>query len=95
MRLIDIERLVKEYITSNKDLTKVTYYDIRKYEVKAIPIDWIKERLNKAVAFTHSKAEGNIIDDGCVVSVVSASFTANVLLNLLEDWKKENEDIRG
>lgn len=59
--------------------------------IDAIPIAWIEKRLQRAVAFTHSKAEGNIIDDGCVVTVVSASFTANVLLNLLEDWEKENE----
>lgn len=61
-----------------------TYKDI-------IPIEWIKARLKKAVDFTHSKAEGQFIDNGCVVSVVSANFTANVLLNLLEDWRKENE----
>lgn len=96
---------MKQYI----DIVKVTheYYKNPSYHQlckvlndspieKVIPIEWIKERLNKAVAFTHSKAEGNIIDDGCVVSVVSASFTAHVLLNLLEDWEKEkNEDIRG
>lgn len=60
---------------------------------QSIPVEWIEERLKRAVAFTHSKAEGNIINDGCVVTVVSASFTANVLLNLLEDWEKENENI--
>ena len=59
--------------------------------VDAIPIEWIRGRLQKAVDFTHNKAEGNFIDNGCVVEVVSASFTANVLMNMLEDWEKENE----
>lgn len=60
---------------------------------ESIPKEWIKERLQKAVAFTHSKTEGKFIADSCVVEVVSASFTANVLLNLLEDWEKENADL--
>jgi hypothetical protein len=58
--------------------------------VNAIPVEWIKDRLQKAVDFTHSKAEGKFIDNGCVVSVVSANFTANVLMSLLEDWENEN-----
>lgn len=61
----------------------------------SIPKEWIEKQLQRAVAFTHSKAEGNIIDDGCVVKVVSASFTANVLVNLLADWEKENENRKG
>ena len=57
--------------------------------VEAIPVKWIKEQLQKAVDFTHHKSEGKFIDNGCVVEVVSASFTANVLLNLLENWEKD------
>lgn len=56
----------------------------------SIPVEWIEKRLQKAVAFTHSKAEGKVIINEDVVEVVSASFTANVLSNLLEDWEKEN-----
>ncbi len=90
MRLIDADKL-----KINCFCTDRICVDGRTIEnaptVKAIPIEWIEKRLQRAVAFTHSKAEGNIIDDGCVVTVVSASFTANVLVNLLEDWEKENE----
>ena len=58
---------------------------------QSIPVEFIEERIKKAIAFTHSKAEGCIIDDGCVVTVVSASFTAQVLANLLEAWEEQNE----
>lgn len=56
----------------------------------AIPVEWIEERLKYALSFTHSEAEGKIVYDGCVVTMVSASFTAQVLANLLEAWEKEN-----
>ena len=59
--------------------------------VKAIPIEFIEERIRKAVAFTHSKAEGNIIADRGVVTITSASFTAQVLANLLKAWEGQNE----
>lgn len=85
MRLIDIERLVKEYITSNKDLTKVTYYDIRKYEVKAIPVDWIEKQKvdfeNEDHPFNYCRGFQDGFND-CIDY-------------LLSEWAEENEDIRG
>lgn len=59
--------------------------------VEAIPIEWIEKKIQIAVDFMHSKEEGKLIYDGAIVSVVSASFTANCLMNLLEDWRKEND----
>ena len=59
--------------------------------VEAIPIEFIEKRIKKALAFTHSKAEGNIIADRGFVTITSASFTAQVLANLLKAWEKENE----
>ena len=94
MRLIDADKI--DYIMEDDKNPSYLDYVRRPHiddepTIKAIPIEFIEERIKKAIAFTHSKAEGNIIDDGCVVTVVSASFTAQVLANLLEAWEGQNE----
>lgn len=43
MRLIDIDRVVSDYKGKNKSLQNVTWLELTAYEVKAIPIEWIKE----------------------------------------------------
>lgn len=91
MRLIDLDEIECFYLVDSEGRPRYKIeIDEGLPEVKAIPIEWIKRRLQKAVDFTHSEAEGKFIYNGCVVEVVSASFTANVLLTLLEDWEKEN-----
>lgn len=89
MRLIDADELKVNCVCLNAFCV-----DGRTIEnaptVNAIPIEWIEERLKRAIAFRHSKAEGKVIVNECVVEVVSASFTANVLFNLLVAWEKEN-----
>ena len=92
MRLSAADEVKKAFIVNRYGTKAIEYVIDDAPTVKAIPVERIEKRLQRALAFTHSKAEGNIIDDGCVVEVVSASFTANVLVNLLEDWEKENEN---
>lgn len=43
MRLIDIDKVVSDYKGKNKSLQNVTWFELTDYEVKAIPIEWIKE----------------------------------------------------
>lgn len=72
MRLVDIDRLVSDYMNKNKSLKNVTWFELTDYEVKAIPIEWMKKWLGKLK---------NVYDDS--------------VYQMLEDWEKENEDIRG
>ena len=88
MSLDDINEII-EYIKEQTDFKGDIFININK---NAIPIEFIEKRIKKALAFTHSKAEGNIIADRGFVTITSASFTAQVLANLLKAWEKENAD---
>lgn len=91
MRLIDVDKIY-QILDNKSSYGYVSALDISSIEiVDAIPVEWIEERLKKALSFTHSEAEGKIVYDGCVITMVSASFTAQVLSNLLEDWEEEND----
>ena len=46
MRLIDIDKVVSDYKSKNKSLQNVTWIELTDYEVKAIPIEWIKKWCN-------------------------------------------------
>ena len=46
MRLIDIDKVVSDYKGKNKSLQNVTWIELTDYEVKAIPIEWIKKWCN-------------------------------------------------
>ena len=46
MRLIDIDKVVSDYKGKNKSLQNVTWFELTDYEVKAIPIEWIKKWCN-------------------------------------------------
>ncbi len=87
----DIYKYIKEDGRLINPYRMLDYIDSVETSKKAIPTEWIEERLKKALSFTHSKAEGKIVYDGCVITMVSASFTAQVLSNLLEDWEEEND----
>ena len=43
MKLIDIDKVVSDYKSKNKNLQNVTWLELTDYEVKAIPIEWIEE----------------------------------------------------
>lgn len=50
MKLIDIDKVVSDYKAKNKSLQNVTWFELTDYEVKAIPIEWIKEWYKKALS---------------------------------------------
>lgn len=43
MKLYDIDRMVKDYLNSAHDLHAVTYYEMQKYKVNAVPVEWLKQ----------------------------------------------------
>ena len=77
MRLIDIERMVDDYYKEKRDLHNVTWFEMTKYEVKAIPIEWIKKWCNEE----HNRK-----------SLEERLLKRYGVITMLEDWEKENEE---
>lgn len=60
-------------------------------EVKAIPIEWIKNIINTNIYLWEQDKERMFVDQG-VVKVVNYSITAQILSELIDRWEKENAD---
>lgn len=85
MKLIDIDKLVSDYIAKNKSLQNVTWFELTDYEVKAIPIETIKkeiERLKEDIKWAWYY--GNTVLD-------KMEYLKMWLEIKLKDWEKENE----
>ena len=58
-------------------------------EVKAIPIEWIKNIINANIYLWEQNKERMFVDQG-VVNIVNYSITAQILSELIDRWEKEN-----
>ena len=76
MRLIDIDKVVSDYKGKNKSLQNVTWFELTDYEVKAIPVEWIKKWCNEE----HNRK-----------SLEERLLKRYGVITMLEDWEKENE----
>lgn len=74
MRLIDIDKVVSDYKGKNKSLQNVTWFELTDYEVKAIPVEWIKKWCNE-----HNRK-----------SLEERLLKRYGVITMLEDWEKEN-----
>ena len=72
MRLIDLDKAVSIY---DEDNNAVIFTNVKNAEVKAIPIEWIKDWLETCIPhYDYDKM----------------TYIADVY-EMLEDWEKENE----
>lgn len=99
MRLIDADKLEAdiEYWEQHAELG-MEDYDKRDIEqvvwsqptVEAIPMKWILEKIAANIYQYEHQKDKLFVEEG-VVRVVSYSITANVLNEMIEDWREENE----
>lgn len=78
MRLIDIDKVVSDYKGKNKSLQNVTWFELTDYEVKAIPIEWFKKKIDWHF-------------DNVIYGAEVYQWVLNRWYEDKENWEKENE----
>lgn len=64
---------------------------IERDKLEAIPIEWIEERIRAGINFTlNDPREGTTEERDGIVHCISGAFAAQVLMNTIALWRKEN-----
>lgn len=89
--LIDAEKL-KKSLPKYADYYEALAWIDEAEEVEAIPIEWLHSIMEKQLIFAmESEMEGTITVQDGVIHCVSGAVACQVLANVIELWKKENE----
>lgn len=83
MKLIDIDKLVSDYKSNNKNLSNVTWFELPDYEVKAIPIKWLRRIMTQQFVCA--------VNSNGAIHFISGSIARQVISSVIELWEKENE----
>lgn len=97
MRLIDVNKMLPDACLATALDKGESFYSYFYSEnriknaptVKAIPIEWIKNKIAVSVHLWEEGKDEMFIEDG-VAKIVSYSLTAQVLSQMLELWEAEN-----
>ena len=89
--LIDAEKL-KKSLPKYADYYEALAWIDEAEEVEAIPIEWLHSIMENQLIFAmESEMEGTTTVQDGVIHCVSGAVACQVLANVIELWKKENE----